>query len=62
MEFLLIENHSKQRGIDCILEGIKFSIYLVVDKNLGDFLKDMDDEFSSNLKLPEFEPGEEYAV
>ena len=48
----------------CILESIKSSLASmcsVVDEDLGDFLKDLDDDFSSNLsqkwvrELPEFE-------
>jgi hypothetical protein len=49
----------------CILEGIKFSLadmHLVIDEDLGDFLKDLDDKFLSNLRLPEFELEEEYIV
>ena len=71
MESLLIEIYSEQRKMGCILEGIKSSlasICPVVDKDLGDFLKDLDDDFSSNLswrwvgELPEFELEVEYIV
>ena len=59
-----MEIHSEQRRMGCILEGIKSSLTsmcLVVNQDLGDFLKDLDDDFSSNLswrwvgELPEFE-------
>jgi hypothetical protein len=49
----------------CILEGIKSSlasIYSVVNEDLSNFLKDLDDKFSSNLRLSEFELEEEYIV
>jgi hypothetical protein len=49
----------------CILEGIKSSftsIRPVVNEDLGNFLKDLDDEFSLNFRLPEFEPEEECIV
>ena len=52
IESLLIEIHSKQRRMGCILESIKSSLasmYPVVNKNLGNFPKDLDDDFSSNL-------------
>jgi len=45
--------------MSCILEGIKFSLAsmcLVINEDLGNILKNLDDEFSSNLRLPEFEP------
>ena len=71
IESLLIEICSEQRRMGCILEGIKsslVSIYPMVDEDLGNFLKDLDDDFSLNLsrrwvrKLPEFEPEVEHIV
>ena len=71
MESLLIEIHSEQRRMSCILEGIKSSLASmrsIVDEDLGDFLKDLDDDFSSNLsqrlvgEIPKFEPEVEYIV
>jgi hypothetical protein len=34
----------------------------VVDKDLGNFLKDLEDEFLSNFRLSEFEPEGERIV
>jgi hypothetical protein len=65
MEFLLIEIYSEQRRMGYILKDIKsslISICPVVDEDLDDFLKNLDNEFSLNLRLPEFELEEEHIV
>ena len=52
IESLLMEICSEQRRMGCILEGIKYSLASmrsVVDEDLSNFLKDLDDDFSSNL-------------
>jgi hypothetical protein len=55
----------------CILEGIKFSLasmHSMVDENLSDFLKNLDDDFSSNFswrwvrELSKFELEKEHIV
>jgi hypothetical protein len=71
IEFLLKKIHSEQRKMGCILESIKLSfasIYLVVDEDFGNFLKDLDGDFSLNLnrrwvgEMPKFELEEEHIV
>jgi hypothetical protein len=52
IEFLLIKIYFEQRRMGYILEGIKSSlasICPIVDKDLDDFLKDLDDDFSLNF-------------
>ena len=60
-----MEIHSEQRRMGCILESIKSSLASmrpIVNKDLGDFLRGLDDDFSLNSnqrwvrELPEFEP------
>jgi hypothetical protein len=71
IEFLLMEICSKQKRMDSFLEGIKSSlanICSVVDEDLCDFLKDLDNNFSLNFswrwvrELSKFEPEEEHIV
>jgi hypothetical protein len=52
MKSLLIEIYSEQRKIGCILESIKSSLASIcsmVNEDLGDFLKDLDNNSLSNL-------------